>query len=125
MRPFEIWQAPFDKTGLSVFSGGYDPAAGYELVWSSTLEEADIVAGFDARSDPLALERIFRRFQRIDAGHMPPKGYKGRSLSSGDLVRLSGRWYWCALEGWEDVTLQGFPSGEKKSWLSRILGVLR
>lgn len=102
MSEFEIWQAPFEQTGLSAFSGGYDPAFDYAQVWASTLNELGIVyLSGDEENDVLGM--IYSAFQRVDEEHMPPEGYTGRSLSAGDLVRLDGRWFYCALEGWEEV----------------------
>lgn len=71
MKTVVIYQAPFEQTAL-----GFDIDAEYRAVWDEPCE------------DNISLEKIWKRFQRIDENNMPPEGYTGRSLSIGDVVAI-------------------------------------
>lgn len=46
------------------------------------------------------LEELFERFNRRH-----PLDYKGRSMSTSDIVKLGERYYFCDSFGWEEVNL--------------------
>lgn len=79
---FAIYQAPFEQTAL-----GYAAGADYERVWEGELDGLPALGEADA-----ALNRVWVDFQRVDPddGPWPPEGYRGRSLSVGDVVVLDG-----------------------------------
>jgi len=77
-----IFQAPFAQTCM-----GFKPSAEYALVW----EEENHGSGPDD---------IWLRFQRIDSFLMPPEGYKGRSLSVGDVIAIGPDYFTPEFVGW-------------------------
>ena len=99
MTGYAIFQAPVGEGGLAF---AYDRSFSYAAVY-----EGEIEIGGDALDDvalrTAALEHLFVTFQRIDDDHMPPVDFAGRSLSTGDLVRLGDRWFFCATVGWTEV----------------------
>jgi len=51
-------------------------------------------------SDMAALEKLFCKYN-IDH----PAGYKGRSLSVSDVVKLNDKYYYCQPFGWDEITV--------------------
>jgi hypothetical protein len=101
----EIWQVPPEQA-FSIFPADYKRDADWTRVWASTLEIEGLPEpdeSHPATSTEALLEQLFAHFQRIDPDHMPPPGYHGRSLTSGDLVRLGDEWWFCAILGWHKV----------------------
>lgn len=64
MKTVVIYQAPFEQTAL-----GFNRNADYVVVWA---EEC---------LDNINLEKIWKKFQRIDDDNMPPEDYTGLSAS--------------------------------------------
>jgi hypothetical protein len=60
----------------------------FKKVYSGTIEAA---------SEIDALEKLYEIF---NMSH--PPGFKGRSLSVGDIVRLGEKVYYCATAGWKE-----------------------
>jgi hypothetical protein len=103
MKTVVIYQAPFEQTAL-----GFDREADYCAVWSETCE------------DKISLEKIWKRFQRIDENNMPPDGYVGRSLSIGDVVAIGAYEFFTPEPvGWRKLTL-----GERAAVCLSALGDL-
>ena len=102
---FEIYQAPAEQAFRRVFGEGYDPTHDYKLVWSGDIDDVlhDGDRDFEPDVSKHARARIFNAFQRVDENHMPPPGYRGRSLSAGDLIRIGEEWWYCAPVSWELV----------------------
>jgi len=72
---------------------GFDIEAGYRAVWEEPAE------------DRFSLEKIWKKFQRIDDNNMPPPGYKGRSLSIGDVVAVGSYEFFTPVAvGWRKLT---------------------
>lgn len=65
----------------------------YDLVHKGSYEETD------TRYVTEALEDIFHIFNTIS-----PQGYRGRSMSVSDIVKIEGSYYYCDSFGWVDVT---------------------
>jgi hypothetical protein len=89
-----IWQAEFAETAL-----GFNGEAVYRLLWEE--DGSEYLAG-----DPAAApESVWTRFQRVDPdeGPWPPEGYKGRSVSIGDVVEIDGIAWTPAAVGWDRV----------------------
>lgn len=99
---YEIWQAPAEQVFRSI-SSEYDRTHTYVSVWAG--EVSDILRPGDDEYPPdvwkIARARIFNAFQRVDDDHMPPVGYRGRSLSAGDVVRIGGDWWFCQPLSWK------------------------
>jgi hypothetical protein len=83
-----IYQAPFDETYR-----GFDQTAGYTAVWVEPWDEAPTT------------DEIWTRFQRVDevTGPWPPDGYKGRSLSIGDVVAIGPDFFTPESVGWRQL----------------------
>jgi hypothetical protein len=91
---YRILQAPFKDSAL-----GFAPSAVYECVWEGESE-------VDRLGEPEALlDAIWMQFQRIGGDTLPPEGYRGRSLSIGDVIELNGmRWYTPEPGRWKQIT---------------------
>lgn len=89
MKTVVIYQAPFEQTAL-----GFNRNADYVVVWA------------EEYLDNINLEKIWKKFQRIDDDNMPPEDYTGRSLSIGDVVAI-GQYEFFTPEpvGWRKLTL--------------------
>lgn len=89
MKRFVIYQAPFEQTAM-----GFNIEADYRAVWGDVCE------------DGINLEKIWKKFQRIDENNMPPSNYDGRSLSIGDVVGIGDYEFFTPEPvGWRKLTL--------------------
>lgn len=64
----------------------------YKMVSSGSLEMEG--------SDYAALENLFHKY---NVNH--PAGYTGRSLSTSDVVKLNGKYYYCQPFGWDEISI--------------------
>lgn len=87
-----IYQAPFVQTCM-----GFRDDANYKLVWAE--DSRDV---FPEQS--FTVDDVWRRFQRIDEGMMPPEGFEGRSLSIGDVVGIGRDMFSPIPVGWYRLT---------------------
>jgi hypothetical protein len=105
MKMTVIYQAPFAETCM-----GFRLGAAYRPVWMEPNENGDSV------------DEIWTRFQRIDfPDMMPPEGYRGRSLSIGDVVGTGEEMYTPETFGWRELDQE-----ERREVLmssARLLGV--
>jgi YodL-like len=81
-----IYQAPFSQSYM-----GFDPSYDYRIVW-------------EEENNGRTPEDIWLRFQRVDIDHMPPDGYKGRSLSVGDVISIGDDFYTPEPVGWKKLS---------------------
>jgi hypothetical protein len=90
---YRILQAPFKDSAL-----GFAPSAVYECVWEGE-------GAVDRLGEPEALlDTIWTQFQRVGGETLPPEGYRGRSLSIGDVIELNGtRWYTPEPGRWKQI----------------------
>lgn len=103
---YEIWQAP---AGEGAFANDYHALNPWVKVWEDELLAGDSEAVQDGRLTPQEVcEAIFAEFQRVSDDpadyHMPPATYTGRSLTTGDLIRLGDDWYFCCVIGFARVS---------------------
>lgn len=99
---FAIWQT----VNYADCAVGYRPGALMKQVWVGRLEwfSTDMHV-------TQVLDRIWIEFQWVDEDQMPPEGYKGRSLSIGDVVQLVAEdeeafetwWTPASPVGWDEV----------------------
>lgn len=73
------------------------PAEYYILVFCGEIELPDSIPDIDDNRNELILEYVFQKFN-IDH----PRGYCGRSLSAGDVVKLEGKTYLCKSIGFQE-----------------------
>lgn len=85
MKMTVIFQAPYAQTCM-----GYRLDADYAPVWLEPNDERSI-------------DQVWTRFQRIDIGMEPPEGYKGRSLSIGDVVGIGDQMFTPEFVGWYEL----------------------
>jgi len=69
----------------------------YEEVYSGSLE-----SDLDVNVDECTAEILELIYSKFNANK--PKDYKGRSLSTSDLVEINSKTYYCAWIGWVDIT---------------------
>lgn len=78
----------------------------YKLVY--TFGESSLLSGdISGKQNEELLEIIFRRFNRVtqdDVDRLEFIGFKGRSLSTSDVVKIDNEYYYCDDCGWRNVT---------------------
>lgn len=112
--PIMIFQAPYAsliERGLYLKMHDHEhpfcgtvPAEYYLMIFRGEIECPQQLPEDHEQRAHMILEKVYSIF---NTDH--PAGYCGRSLSAGDVVKLEGKYYLCAVFGFEEVTFKASP----------------